>query len=97
MHGQTSKTTRALTWQEIVTVVAVVSILVAIAIPQLINARIRSQVAQVQDDLKSLQMVIENYMVDNAAPPRYNNSDDYITTEELLVTFVPHRLTTPHT
>jgi prepilin-type N-terminal cleavage/methylation domain-containing protein len=49
---------------ELLIVVAIIAILAAIAVPNFLEAQIRSKVSRAQTDMRSLGMAIEAYMVD---------------------------------
>ncbi|HPA46011.1 MAG TPA: prepilin-type N-terminal cleavage/methylation domain-containing protein [bacterium] len=50
---------------ELLIVVAIIGILAAIAVPNYLNARIRSQLARVQGDMKATTDALEMYRLDN--------------------------------
>lgn len=60
---------RAFTLVEILVVVAILAILSAIAIPNLLEAQTRSKVARAKADLRSLATAIEAYTADYSLPP----------------------------
>ena len=49
---------------ELLIVVAIIAILAAIAVPNFLEAQIRSKVSRVKQDMRSLSTAIESYMVD---------------------------------
>jgi prepilin-type N-terminal cleavage/methylation domain-containing protein len=55
---------------ELLIVVAIIAILAAIAIPNLLNAQIRSKVARAQADQRSISVAIESYVVEFNQLPR---------------------------
>lgn len=60
----------AFTLIELLVVVAIIGILAAIAITNMLYAQIRGRVGRAQADLKSLETVLETYHLDNEAYPR---------------------------
>lgn len=57
---------------ELLIVVAIIAILAAIAVPNFLEAQIRSKVSRVATDLRALSVGLESYHVDaNAYPPEY--------------------------
>ncbi len=55
----------AFTLIELLIVVAIIGILVAIAVPNFLNARLRAKVARVRADMKAVQVALESYKIDN--------------------------------
>ena len=49
---------------ELLIVVAIIGILAAIAVPNFLNAQIRSKLAKTEADMKSLETAIESYKID---------------------------------
>ncbi len=59
----------AFTLIELLIVVAIIGILAAIAVPNFLNAQTRAKLARVKSDLRSAEMALEAYRVDNNAYP----------------------------
>ncbi|MFH1741966.1 MAG: prepilin-type N-terminal cleavage/methylation domain-containing protein [bacterium] len=62
---------RAFTLIELLIVVAIIGILAAIAVPNFMNARIRSLVARVEGDLSAISTALEMYNLDNGKYPNH--------------------------
>jgi prepilin-type N-terminal cleavage/methylation domain-containing protein len=54
---------------ELLIVVAIIAILAAIAVPNFLEAQVRSKVARVNSDLRTLALAVESYGVDNNSYP----------------------------
>lgn len=54
---------------ELLVVVAIIAILAAIAVPNLLEAQVRAKVSRVKADLRTIATAIETYTVDNNRPP----------------------------
>jgi len=66
---------RAFTLIELLIVVAIIAILAALAVPNFLEAQIRSKVARAKSDLRSLATALEAYRVEwNAYPPAMANA-----------------------
>jgi prepilin-type N-terminal cleavage/methylation domain-containing protein len=64
----------AFTLIELLIVVAVIAILAAIAVPNFLEAQTRSKVSRAQNDLRTMALAAQAYMVDNNTfPPRTCN------------------------
>ena len=60
-----SKRIKGFTLIELLIVVAIIGILAAIAIPNFLNAQVRSKVARTKADMKTISTALETYAVDN--------------------------------
>jgi prepilin-type N-terminal cleavage/methylation domain-containing protein len=61
---------RAFTLVELLIVVAIIAILAAIAVPNLLEAQVRARVSRTKSDLRSTAVALETYVVDyNRYPP----------------------------
>ena len=60
---------KAFTLIELLIVVAIIAILAAIAVPNFLEAQVRSKVSRVRSDIRSLATGIESYYVDNNQYP----------------------------
>lgn len=89
-------TQRGFTLLELLIVVAIIGILASIITPNYIHARLRALVVRSIADSKNCQVAIEQYCVDNAKYPFYNNPDDEVSAiSGASVTYLPVSLTTP--
>lgn len=84
---------------ELLIVVAIISILAAIAVPNFLEAQTRAKVSRVYADMRSCATCIEIYCVDNNRYPAYGGRDALITpsvpADDGGPHFLPYRLTTP--
>jgi type II secretion system protein G len=79
---------------ELLIVVAIIAILAAIAVPNLLEAQTRSKVSRIKSDQRSLATAIESYVVDyNQYPPSDNDPAAYNPTHNVRDTL--WRITTP--
>lgn len=93
--SQTSSWRRGFTLIELLIVVAVIAILAAIAVPQFQEAQVRSQVARVQADMRTVATAFEAYAVDHQAYPEYGHPLDFALFAGKAIVFLPTRLTSP--
>lgn len=70
-------TSRAFTLIELLIVVAIIAILAAIAVPNFLEAQVRSKVSRVKSDLRSSVTAIESYYVDYQCYPVVGNPEFY--------------------
>jgi type II secretion system protein G len=70
---QTSFSQRGFTLIELLIVVAIIAILAAIAVPNFLEAQVRSKVSRAKADMRSMATGLEAYRVDNNAYPKCNN------------------------
>jgi len=87
----------AFTLIELLIVVAIIAILAAIAIPNLVEAQVRAKVARVKSDMRTIAVGMEAYAVDKTAypyfDPNYNHS--YLCDVPALTTPVAYLQTLP--
>lgn len=75
--GVVNQSIRAFTLIELLIVVAIISILAGIAVPNFLEAQTRAKVARVLADMRTMQTAIEMYRVDeNKAPIRNDKWED---------------------
>jgi prepilin-type N-terminal cleavage/methylation domain-containing protein len=80
---------------ELLVVVAIIAVLAAIAVPNLLEAQTRSKVSRARADQRALSVAIEAYAVDDRQYPRYNNPQDYALFAGEPIVFAPVAITTP--
>jgi prepilin-type N-terminal cleavage/methylation domain-containing protein len=61
---------------ELLIVVAIIAILAAIAVPNLLEAQVRSKVARVHSDLRSIATAVESYRIDHDDYPEGSDNPD---------------------
>jgi len=67
---------RGFTLIELLIVVAIIAILAAIAVPNFLEAQMRSKIARVKSDFRTVATALESYRVDNQGyPPDWNGAD----------------------
>ncbi|HOF40407.1 MAG TPA: prepilin-type N-terminal cleavage/methylation domain-containing protein [Candidatus Hydrogenedentes bacterium] len=66
---------KAFTLIELLIVVAIIAILAAIAVPNFLEAQVRSKVSAVIADMRSLNVAYTSYVVDYNKSPILNNND----------------------
>ncbi len=69
---------RAFTLIELLIVVAIISILAAIALPNFLEAQVRAKVARAETDLRTIAMGLESYRVDNNNYPAENYQSPFL-------------------
>jgi prepilin-type N-terminal cleavage/methylation domain-containing protein len=84
---------RAFTMLEMIIVVAIISMLVAVAAPRLDDAFVRTQTVRATADLRSLDLAINVYRIDNSAAP--GGLRFWTETGLKVVQVVPPAMTTP--
>jgi prepilin-type N-terminal cleavage/methylation domain-containing protein len=91
---RSSRQKGAFTLIELLIVVAIIAILAAIAVPNFLEAQVRSKVSRTQADMRSTAVAMEAYCVDHNVYAPYGNPLDFTLGGEPHH-FVPIRLTTP--
>jgi len=77
---------------ELLIVVAIIAILAAIALPNLLEAQMRAKVSRAHADMRTIAIALEQYRVDtNRYPPHYDTPEDLtvLTTPVAYLTSVP--------
>ncbi|MBE7560165.1 prepilin-type N-terminal cleavage/methylation domain-containing protein [bacterium] len=97
MTHHPSPTSRAFTLIELLIVVAIISVLAAIAVPNFLHAQVRAKLAHCQENMRTVATALEAYCVDYLAyPPErgpHLSSDDGMA--QLLTTPVPYLKSLP--
>lgn len=102
MDSKTPKSSKGFTLIELLIVVAIIAILAAIAVPNFLEAQIRSKTSRVKTDMRSLATAMEAYSMDNNGkyPPEYLNkgyaevtrifkAESHLTTPIAFISSVP--------
>ena len=83
-----TNTRRAFTLVEIMIVVAIIALLAAIAVPNFLRARKRSQASRILEDLRVLDGATDQYAIDNnktsGANPSFTDLQSYLKTGTTL-------------
>jgi len=85
--------TKAFTLLELLIVVAIISLLAVIAIPNFNAAQVRSKVARSKADMRTLETALETYAVDNMTYPP--GSEGFVVPDYSIYNLRLHPLTTP--
>ena len=81
---------------ELLIVVAIIGILAAIAVPNFMNARMRTLITRTYADMNNIATALEQYAIDQKQYPVYENPLDEVSAlGGAAVTYLPVRLTTP--
>ena len=83
---------------ELLIVVAIIAILAAIAVPNFLEAQVRTKVGRVKSELRSIALALEAYAVDHNGYPLYQNADDgnhLLSHTHWEATLASYLLTTP--
>lgn len=85
---------------ELLIVVAIIAILAAIAVPNMLEAQTRAKVARASADMRSIATALESYRVDHNSPPTmivrgFNGGVPPLTGSDLKWWYVPDGLSTP--
>ncbi|MFH1740721.1 MAG: prepilin-type N-terminal cleavage/methylation domain-containing protein [bacterium] len=79
---------RAFTLIELLIVVAIISILAAIAVPNFLNAQVRAKVARVEAELEALSVAVEMYRLDSGLS-NYSMRDECLTSPVAYISTIP--------
>lgn len=76
---QKERFSRGFTLIELLIVVAIIAILAAIAIPNMLEAQVRAKTSRAKSDMRTIATALESYLVDyNRYPPNFD-AGDYVT------------------
>jgi prepilin-type N-terminal cleavage/methylation domain-containing protein len=89
------QTSRAFTLIELLIVVAIIAILAAIAVPNFLEAQTRAKISRVRADLRTVDVALQAYIVDNNNEPKVDYPLDPSPSYSSWWGFVSHLLTTP--
>ncbi|MFH1742775.1 MAG: prepilin-type N-terminal cleavage/methylation domain-containing protein [bacterium] len=65
----------AFTLIELLITVAIIGILAAVALPNFLNAQIRSKIAEAEAEMRNIETALESYRLDNEIYPPWKNED----------------------
>jgi len=90
----------AFTLIELLIVVAIIAILAAIAVPNFLEAQVRSKVSRAKADMRTAVTALESYVVDHNHYPLAVSLDEpweftMFSTNEPIESLLPHTITTP--
>lgn len=86
----------AFTLIELLIVVVIIAILAAIAVPNFLEAQVRSKVSRAQADLRTISLAVEVYRVDNNRYPPAELFDDFTARSIPLTTPIAYITTFPN-
>jgi len=89
------KQKKGFTLIELLIVVAIIAILAAIAVPNFLEAQVRSKVSRCKTDLRNFATALESYAVDHRHYPPYGTDPIVFTAGVEAQVLEPHELTTP--
>lgn len=69
MHAFTRRSQKGFTLIELLIVVGIIAILAAIAVPNFVEARTRSNISRVKTDMRSIAVALESYRADHPGYP----------------------------
>jgi type II secretion system protein G len=81
---------------ELLIVVAIIAILAAIAVPNFLEAQVRSKISRAKADMRTIAVAIESYAVDNNRGPIGGNEGNFLNIwDEFTRHYCYNRFTTP--